>query len=267
MEILKTLLLKPFIETIYLTGMIILIGFILGILRDNSIRNFIRSFGPNAIMITGFIGVPIHELSHAIFALLFKHNITEMKLLQKPDESGTLGYVKHSYNTKSLYQQIGNFFIGIAPIFGGLISLVALMKLLLPNSYDEFIKISINNLNIQNLNMDVIEGILNSYYDLIKTIFTYSNLKNPYFYLFLFLAICISSHISLSKADIKGASKGLGIIFILILVLNMFGLTNYISMVSIIKYNVVLTGFLIVALLFSIITFIISRIVAAVIIK
>lgn len=260
MEILKTLLLRPLIVMVCLTGMIILIGFILGILRDNSLRNFRRSFGSNAVMITGFIGVPIHELSHAIAALIFRHSITEMKLLQKPDESGTLGYVKHSYNPKSIYQQVGNFFIGIAPILGGIICLIVLMKILLPNSYGEFIKISNSNLNINNLNISIAEGILDSYYKLIKTIFTYSNLKNPSFFLFLFLSICISSHISLSRADINGASKGLGVIFLVIFVFNMFGLTNYISLVDIIKYNVVLTGFLIVALIFSMITYILSEI-------
>lgn len=260
MEILKTLLLKPLIETLYLTGMIILIGFILGILRNSSLKNFIRSFGSNAIMVTGFIGVPIHELSHALLALLFRHSITDIKLLQKPDGNGTLGYVRHSYNPNSIYQQVGNFFIGIAPIFGGLISLIALMKILLPHSYDEFIKISINNLNVTNLNIRAIEGILNSYFKLIENIFTYSNFKNPLFFLFLFVSICISSHISLSKADIKGASKGLGVIFVVLFILNLCGLTNYISILSVIKYNIVLTGFLIVALLFSLITYIFSEI-------
>ncbi len=259
MEILKILLLQPIIETIYLTGMIILIGFVLGILRNSSLRNFQRSFGANAVMITGFIGVPIHELSHAILALVFRHSIKEMKLLQRPDESGTLGYVRHSYNQSSIYQQIGNFFIGIAPIFGGLICVILSMKFLLPNSYNEFIKILTSNLNISSLNIKILERILNSYYGLIKTIFTYSNLKNPMFYIFLFLSICISSHISLSKADIDGASKGLFVIFVLIVILNMFGFTKYISMTDIIRYNVMLTGFLIVALLFSLITYIISK--------
>lgn len=260
MEILNTVLIKPLIETLYLTGMIILIGFILGILRDNSLKNFRRSFGFKAVMITGFIGVPIHELSHAIFALLFRHSITDIKLLQKPDENGTMGYVRHSYNPKSIYQQIGNFFIGIGPILGGLLSLIVLMKILLPYSYAEFIKISYSNLNVENLNMKIIEGILNSYYQLVKSIFTYSNFKNPSFFLFLFLSICISSHISLSKADIKGASKGLGMIFILMLILNMFGFTNFIEMADIIKYNVILSGFLVIALIFSVITYILSKI-------
>ncbi|OOM14442.1 hypothetical protein CLOSAC_13220 [Clostridium saccharobutylicum] len=245
--------------------MIILIGLLLGILRDNSLSNFRRSFGFNSIMITGFIGVPIHECSHAIFALLFRHSINDIKLLQMPDENGTLGYVRHSFDPNSIYQQIGNFFIGIGPIIGGVISLLLLMKIFLPYSYAEFVKISMTNRNITNLNIDIIKEILNSYYELIKTIFTSSNFKNPSFFLFLFLSICISSHISLSKADIDGASKGLGVIFIIIILLNMFGLTNYISISAIIKYNVVLTGFLLVALIFSLITYIISEILASII--
>ena len=88
MRFLIELLLKTCIETVYLTGMIILVGLLLGILRNNSIRNFQRSFGSKALMVTGFIGVPIHELSHAIFALLFGHKVNEIKLLQKPDEMG-----------------------------------------------------------------------------------------------------------------------------------------------------------------------------------
>ncbi|MGO0916500.1 hypothetical protein ACTPEM_26060, partial [Clostridioides difficile] len=34
---------------------------------------------------------------------------------------GILGYVSHSYKKDNLYQSIGNFFIGIAPIIGGTI--------------------------------------------------------------------------------------------------------------------------------------------------
>ena len=45
----------------------------------------------------------------------------------------------------------------------------------------------------------------------------------------------------------------------------MFGLTSFISIAAIIKYNVVLTSFLIVALIFSLITYIISVILAEVI--
>lgn len=141
MRFLIQMLIRTCIETVYLTGIIILVGMLLGIMRNYTIKNFARSFGMKSIMITGFIGVPVHEMSHAIFAAIFGHKITAVKLLQKPDENGVMGYVEHSYNQNSIYQQVGNFFIGTAPIFGGILSVVALMRFMIPRAYDEFISI------------------------------------------------------------------------------------------------------------------------------
>ncbi|MBU3128819.1 metalloprotease family protein [Clostridium tagluense] len=258
MDFLVNTIIKTIVDTLYLTGMIILVGFILGFLRDHSMENFQRSFGWKAVAITGIIGVPIHEMSHAIFCVLFGHKIKKVVLLQRRDENGVLGYVSHAYNPNSVYQQAGNFFIGIAPIFGGISVIIALMHIMIPKTYNEFINISLNNINITSISPETIKVILNSYIDLIKTIFSMNNLANPYFILFLFLAICISSHISLSSADIKGASKGLIIIFLLILVVNVFGFSRFFVAESILKYNIVLIGFLIVSLIFSSITYIVS---------
>lgn len=254
------LLIRTCIETVYLIGMIILVGLLLGVLRDNSIRNFQRSFGNKSLMVTGFIGVPIHELSHAIFAVLFGHKIDDIKLLQKPDVNGVLGYVQHSYNQDSIYQQIGNFFIGIAPIFGGTFSIIALMKFMIPQAYNSFINILIKSLNVSVLNKSTIEGIINSYSGFIKVMFSLKNFENPYFHIFLFISICISSHISLSRADIKGASKGLWIIFLILFILNALNLSKYILAIDIIKYNIFITGILIIAMVLSTATFLISLI-------
>ena len=258
MNFLVNLIIKTFVDTLYMTGMIIIVGFILGFLRERSMENFQKSFGWKAVAITAIIGVPIHEMSHAIFCLIFGHKIKKIVLLQKRDENGVLGYVNHAYNPNSVYQQAGNFFIGIAPIFGGISSIIALMHIIIPKTYNEFITISMNNLNITKINNIAINGILNSYIDLIKIIFSANNFTSPYFILFLFLAICISSHISLSSADIKGASKGLFIIFLIILVVNILGFSKFIMAESILKYNIVLIGFLIVSLIFSIITYFVS---------
>ncbi|MGH4050240.1 MAG: hypothetical protein ACREVX_02630 [Clostridium sp.] len=258
MNVLIDLIIKTCLDTIYMNGMIIIVGFILGFLRNHSIENFQRSFGWKAVSITAIIGVPIHEISHAAICILFGHKIKKIVLVQKRDENGVLGYVNHAYNPNSIYQQTGNFFIGIAPIFGGISVIIALMHIIIPQTYSQFINISMNNLLITKINAVAIKGILNSYVDLIHIIFSADNFDNPYFILFLFLAICISSHISLSSADIKGASKGLFIIFIIILVLNVLGLSRFVMAQSILKYNIVLIGFLIVSLIFSIITYVIS---------
>lgn len=258
MDYLAHLLIRTIVDTLYMTGMIILVGFILGFLRERSIENFQKSFGWKAVAITAIIGVPIHELSHAVFCFIFGHKIIKVVLIQKRDENGVLGYVNHSYNPNSVYQQIGNFFIGIAPILGGIASIIALMRIIIPNEYNQFITISMNNLDITKLDGAAINGVLNSYIKLITSIFSINNFANPYFVVFLILAICISSHISLSSADIKGASKGLIIIFLVMGVINVFGFSRFFMAEGILKYNIVLIGFLIVSLIFSSITYLIS---------
>ncbi|MBX4262883.1 DUF3267 domain-containing protein [Clostridium estertheticum] len=258
MNTLIDLVIKTCLDTIYMTGMIILVGFILGFLRNHSIENFQRNFGWKAVAITAIIGVPIHELSHAILCLVFRHKISKLVLLQRKDENGVLGYVNHAYNPNSIYQQTGNFFIGIAPIFGGISAIIALMYTIIPKTYNQFISISMVNINITKINSVSLNGILNSYIDLIKIIFSVTNFSNPYFILFLFLAICISSHISLSSADIKGASKGLIVIFFIVLALNVFGFSKFVMAQGLLKYNIILIGFLIVSLIFSGITYLVS---------
>lgn len=258
------LLIRTCIETVYLIGMITLIGLLLGVLRNNSIGNFQRSFGSGALMVTGIIGVPIHELSHAIFALLFRHKINKIRLIQRPDGYGVMGYVQHSYNKGSIYQQIGNFFIGVAPIFGGILSIILLMRITIPQAYKKFISVLVNSSNITIINKSTTELIINYYGELIKVIFSIKNFENIYFYVFLFVAICISSHMALSIADIKGASRGLISIFFILLMLNFFNVSSYLPSFNFIKYNIIVTGFLVIAMILSVITYLVSLILVTV---
>jgi hypothetical protein len=261
MEFIISLLMKTIIEIGYLIGIIIIIGLILGFLRKHTLRNFQRSFGSKILMITGVIGVPIHELSHAVIALLFGHKITKIKFLQKPDENGVMGYVSHSYNKRNIYQQAGNFFIGIAPIFGATFVILALLRLMLPQAYGRYVDILVNNLQVTELNGEFLHGLLGSYVGLVKAIFGAQNFENPYFYLFLFITICISSHISLSHADIKGALNGLVILFLILLIANLFDVSKHIMTINLIKYNIFLTGILSISILLSVVTFFTSLII------
>ncbi|QEA58969.1 hypothetical protein FGL74_04220 [Leuconostoc koreense] len=67
--------------------------------------------------ILSFFGVVIHELSHLIIAIVFRHHITGFRLWQISDD-GVLGYVNREYNPSNFYQKLGNVFISIAPIAG-----------------------------------------------------------------------------------------------------------------------------------------------------
>jgi hypothetical protein len=67
-----------------------------------------------------FFFTPIHEISHLIVAVLFGHKIDKVVLFQR-NKSGTLGFVYHRWNSNSLYQSTGNFFIAIAPLIASVL--------------------------------------------------------------------------------------------------------------------------------------------------
>lgn len=238
----ENILLKTLIDLSWFIGIIVLAGLVLGLLRNTSMANYQKSLGrKKAIYITGLVGVPIHELSHLIIALLFGHKIKEVKFFQVNDENRTLGYVNHSYNPNNIFHQVGNFFIGVAPIICGSLLILLLLKF--------FVPVSLENTN------DLLNA--NGIFRFLKSIFSLNNFKRPEFYLFLYLVFSICSHISLSTADIKGAFVGVIFIFIILLVLNVFNL-NLLSHINIIKYNLLLTNILIISIIFSSINLLIS---------
>lgn len=255
-------LLTSVIQLFSLIGVIIVIGFILGYLESLTRTYWSRAFGRKGFLLTAWIGVPIHELGHAIMCLVFRHKIIATQFFPTDTSQGALGYVQHQYNQKSIYQRIGNFFIGIGPIISGITALILLMRYFVPVSYSLF------NTNLEttvastSINLDMIQNMFLSTFFLLKSLFTMSNLLTPSFWLFLFIAICISAHIALSKPDIKGSIDGVIVMFILLFLFNIIaGLFQYDSnqlIGKMMKYNMYLIAFSSVALLFSCISTLVS---------
>ncbi len=94
-------------------------------------RLSVRFWGRNLFLYGfGWLGCSVHELSHAFFALIFGHKITEIKLFEPNSDGESLGHVSHSYNKRSIYQKTGNFFIGISPLlFGGIVLFICVLLL------------------------------------------------------------------------------------------------------------------------------------------
>jgi hypothetical protein len=172
----------------------------------------------------GWLGTIIHELGHAFFCIFFRHKITEMKLFDPDPETGTLGYVQHTYEPSSPYQTAGNFFVGIGPILMGVALIyLALFLLLRLNPFHFVVNSGLPSSGIYSWNVlyQVLQSFLTSSQNLVSGIFAAHNFATWQLYLFVYLTFTIGSSIILSPSDIKGALKGLSVILILVFIFNL----------------------------------------------
>lgn len=244
-------------EIIYLLGILIAAGLLLGWIESVSNRWACQAFGKPGIMLTSFIGTPVHELGHAVMCLIFGHKIISIKLFDINPRNSTLGYVNHSYNKHSLYQVSGNFFISLGPIFSGTAAILFFMYMLEPDAFkalEKYIIAAPVNNNIANF----IEWSGRSIMIVYTGIFNSESISSPNFWIFLLLAMCTASHIALSKEDIKNAKSGLIVTFFVVVLFNIGALLcgietlKYVLIVG--KYNVYLVSILSVSVAFSLIT-------------
>lgn len=190
--------------TVGIIGVFIIFGFLIEWLNKVSRKNLYRAFGLPVLYITSAIGTPIHEFGHYIMCKIFFHRVVDVKwfIPSAVKNGGVLGYVEHSRDKNNIYQRVGDFFIGMGPLFVGSILIILGCKYLLPNTFSTIF--NMNELNIV---------------EILKTIFSSSNLANYKFWIFIVLAICISSHMSLSKADVKNSYYGAIVLFIINMVI------------------------------------------------
>ncbi|WP_431029747.1 hypothetical protein [Lysinibacillus sp. LZ02] len=244
-----------------LFGIIIVAGFFINIIERQSVKFIQQSFGKQGFLFTSWVGTPVHEFGHYVMCKLFNHKVIDVQWFPKDKHASTLGYVAHRYNSGSLYQRIGVFFISIGPLFSGLLALALLLYMLLPASYAEFStftkSIEPSALTIENIMM-----IVKSSFEVISTIFVVENFTSIKFWIFLLLAIGICTHISLSPADLRGAFSGFMTMTLLLFTINLIALfigwdTNqFVS--ALIQYNAYLIGWMSFVLFLSLITLVIT---------
>lgn len=196
-------------QIIFTVGVIVAFGLLIALCRKAFCR-IAGDKGTKILLITGAVGTPIHELSHALMCIIFGHKIVEMKLYHPDSDDGTLGYVNHTFNPRNLYHQIGNFFIGVAPILCGSGVLLLLMYLLVPGVYSEVTEELqfIGLLSTDFFDLSTYAGYLDLFWQVISDIFDFTNSGNILWWIFVILGLMISSHMELSTADIKGGFKG-----------------------------------------------------------
>ena len=164
-------------------------------------------FGWRAVLWTGWLGTPIHELSHAAMCLVFRHRIDEIALFEPDRESGRLGYVRHSFRKGNWYEELGNVFIGIAPLIGGSFALGFLLWLFYPEAANAALE-SARSASDAAEPSSPTNQVLQSVWGITKEILVWSNFFTPKFWGFIYLVLCVGSHMAPSASDYRGAMRG-----------------------------------------------------------
>ena len=230
--------------------LIYVVGFIISLINRMFYR--LTGGGRGVTLATGVIGTPIHEISHAVMCLVFFHRIEEIKFFQVNDENGVLGYVNHSYNRRNLFQVIGNYFIGVAPIMVGALILYLLFNALLPNASLVFNKdleafVVLQGSGFDDNTIGYLIAVAQGFLQAVFTVdFGFTTI------LFLIISLCIAMHMNLSGADIKGSLGALPLLIILIVAFNyVFWLISATGYVAFFEGVVVVSCYLLVMLVMS----------------
>ncbi len=210
------------IEVLVVGGGLLVFGLVLYCLERRTFAVTSEAFGVKAVVIvTGWIGTSVHELSHALLCLAFRHKITEMSLFTADTESGVLGYVRHSWDKKSLYQTLGLLFIGIAPLAVGSMLLVGLGYLLVQGFGGVVDKAAalprLEDAPGVGQYASWLWGVTRETF---ATLFAPGQLGRWQLWVFLYLSVSVSCHLAPSPADLKGAWLGLALLLALLLIAN-----------------------------------------------
>lgn len=228
-------------------GLFFVFGWLLLLIQRQTHRLYHKSVGWIGILWTAWIGTPVHELSHAILCIVFRHKIEDIHFFQPNKSTGGLGHVEHSYRTDRLYPKIGNFFIGAAPYIGGIAALILCTIFLTPNWKSILAPLAETQLTIENL-FSHITAITTYFFSL-----DYTSWKS---WLFWYLTFAVVSHIAPSPEDLRGMWRGFFWFTLTLIILNIFALAVRLDITSFIllgtRYTHVLIGLFFYAAILSV---------------
>lgn len=265
METIGNYLLSALILSLEILFVLSLLASIFSFLGKKNTFYIYNCFGMNGLVITGLIGTVVHEFSHMLFCLIFRHEIVEFSLFRpyKSRFDGVMGYVNHSCDRSSPYQMVGNFFIGIAPIIVGTGCMILFMSILLPEEFKATSQTFNQNMAYMS-NINSIGDSLNIYINIVIAII--HNLNPfighswPRYIVFIYIMYSITSHMDLSKEDIINSRAGLLVFIILTYLINLIFIVLGIKyQILLLKVLISVFSFLTVGLFFAFTTMLISK--------
>lgn len=166
-------------------------------------KNLAERFGWKSVLWTGWLGTPIHELSHLLMCLVFRHRIEGVAFFEPDPTQRQLGYVRHSWRKGNWFEELGNAFIAVAPLLGGSLVLLLLLQLFYPESIPA----------ILNPHLAAGTDVFSQIHKSVKAVFAHvlrpDNLVTVRFWVFLYLVLSVGSHMAPSWNDYQGTGRSL----------------------------------------------------------
>jgi len=226
-DYLLNVLLSTYNQLFLLFAPLLVFVIVLNLSAIYTARMSVRFWGRNLFLYGfGWLGCSVHELSHAFFAIIFGHKINEIELFKPASNGESLGHVSHSYNKKSIYQKIGNFFIGISPLLSGGIVLFVSVLLIFRFDILELSSFSIRPPVFTDIVLlkQLALSIWNSLMSFFTIVFTGSGSSWWKSALLIYILYSTGSSMTLSKSDVGSAFSGFLWVVILFLVFNLLTL-------------------------------------------
>ena len=192
-------------------GVLVVCGLLLGFVEGKSTELLYRLFGWGGVLFTGVAGTPIHELGHYLMCKLFGIQVTEVALFRPVAgrADGILGYVRYAYDPGSLWQRLGSFFVGIAPMVLGVAAILLLLRLLTPEVFRSSSDRLTGALGDRRGPPALLGAACSGFF---SGLFRLRGLAILRGVLCLYLVFSISTHMTLSPADLRGAAAGLAVV-------------------------------------------------------
>ncbi len=167
-------------------------------------------------------GTIVHELAHLVVAVLFLFKIGAVVLFQCKPNSPYGGYIERSKPGNPI-QEIGAFFIGIAPIVLGALAIYGFSLLLIGPGLFAGVSLTVaigDSPNLLLLLVQVIESVVLTTWRVFANLVSLQGVPGWQVWLFLYLAYSLSNSMNLSDLDWNHALKGFLYLFVLLLLVN-----------------------------------------------
>lgn len=205
-----------FVAIVSTLGILTLFGFVLEKMEAIVNTRLHASLGKGAVLFTAIIGTPLHETAHWLGCKIFGFKVHEVELLRpiKYRADGILGFVQYSYNQDSLWQKLGCFFVGIAPMIMGGIFILLFTWLLKPEIYIQ-IREKVDKVSYGVKKPSFISVCWAGFSGFWKGLFSLKKWGWLRGIICLYVVMSISMHMTISPADIEGAKAGIWVVLAL----------------------------------------------------